>query len=109
MKRRDKHEPTPEQALEYIATAISDLNERSFEGFPIGYESYMETERKRYGSITLHDFRLEVARIMAKRKEYFTSDYRHELTPAHALVCRILGSTVQMNALIAELEREVAA
>ncbi len=109
IKRRDKREPMPLEVIEYLSHVVAALNENSFDKFPIGCESYMETEQKRYSSITLQDVRAGVAKTMAQKREYFTSDYRHELTPEHALVCRLLGSTVQMNWLIAEAEKEQAA
>lgn len=102
-KRSYPNDPTPMETLGYIADAISELVEAHGFGPSETYESWMS----RVDSITLGEVKNAVAERMAKAKigrgresEAFSSAYRHEEMPEHALVLRMLTSTVEMNARI---------
>lgn len=79
--REDPCEPTPLEALQYIA------------------------DNSNHPSDTLQTIRQRVALHMASRGEYFTSAYRHGATPLHEMVYSILGGTVTLNHLIDVIRR----
>ncbi len=108
MERHYKDDPTPEETLEYIAEAIESLREETWTRL---YEECKGNPEARVTpeavseAITLRDVERRVAEAMAAKDEAFSSDYRHEATPAHSICYRILGSTVGINCQIWDLQK----
>jgi len=95
-RRTVPKDPTPQKTLERIADAVNKLTEQAY----IGMTSYRHEDFEAvYAKVNLADIRREVAREMQRAGERFSSDYRHEDTPMHAICLHILGSTVMLNAL----------
>jgi hypothetical protein len=98
-KRTDKHEPTPEEVLDYIAAASRDLTSNWWIKHPNHPMNFYDQEAA-YRAVSLGDIRDAIAAYMAKRGEYFTSAYRHANSGLHETVHSILGSIVSLNDLI---------
>jgi hypothetical protein len=73
--------PEPSEAFEAVNAAAFDE-----EGLPVGRDAASE----------------RLAHIMAAQGWRFTSDYRHEVSPAHSLIYRLI-STVEANRLADDL------
>lgn len=92
--RSDRHEPTPLETLQYIAQAIVDAYDETPVGTPSSFGN----------SITLGEVRERVARMMAAKDEYFTSDYRHGITLEHEALETIMGGGPRMNFMIEDIK-----
>jgi len=97
-KRHYDNDPTPEEALAYMAEASDELREEAY-GKPGRDMKDVHWAEKQ---VTLHDLQCRVADKMRAKGDAFSSDYRHEVSAEHSLVYRILGSTVGVNFLIAD-------
>lgn len=106
MPRKSREtDPTPEQVLEYIAAAISGLYEAAWGDTEMG-GPFQESLANIDAGITLATIKQAVIARMATDGMAFSSDYRHEETPMHSIVYRMLGSTVEMNDRIAKVHQE---
>lgn len=100
-KRSCNNDPTPDETAQYFSDAVSALTDAAFDVFPAEqYPDYATRIALIEKSVTLDAIKDHIAGAMVAKGQAFSSDYRHEATPAHGIWYRILNGTVSVNARI---------
>ncbi len=105
-KRTYDNDPLPSELAEYFADAVTEIREELERTLNPNSKTWLEDYNKLNNQITLGEIRRRLVVIMAAKNEAFSSAYRHEVSPWHSFFYRVLGSTVGLNGLIWDRQRE---